>query len=90
MKPIWKQQHGSDGDELWLGIPTWDTENREGKLSIKFAYLKDGRIPRTAPEVPEDVVVDMLIMLAEHGRISPEQLNRIEEMLRRWGRVLTA
>jgi hypothetical protein len=83
MKPIWKKPHG-DGteDELWLGVPSWDPENREGKLSIKFAYRKDGRIPRTAPEVPEDIAVDMVVMLSEHGRLGPEALNKLRSVLR--------
>jgi hypothetical protein len=87
MKPIWKQSYGRDDAELWLGVPSWDTENKQGKLSIKFAYKKDGRIPRTAPEVPEEVVVEMIVMLADHGRLSPEDRNRIERMLVRVGNL---
>jgi hypothetical protein len=83
VKPIWKQLYGNDGSELWLGVPSWDSENKLGKLSIKFAYKKDGRIPRTAPEVPEDVVVEMIAMLTEHGRLSPEDRDRLERMIGR-------
>jgi hypothetical protein len=85
MRPIWKQPYSGDEEEaeLWLGVPSWDMENENGKLSIKYAYRKNGRIPRTAPEVPEDVVVDMILMLAQHGRLSPEQLDRLEELLNR-------
>jgi hypothetical protein len=84
MKPIWKKPYvttGEEADELWLGVPSWDPENKDGKLSIKFAYRKNGRIPRTAPEVPEDVVADMVVMLAEHGRISPDDLNKLRGIL---------
>jgi hypothetical protein len=84
VKPIWKQPYGAsgeEGDELWLGVPSWDSDNKEGKLSIKFAYRKNGRIPRTAPEVPENVVVDMVVMLAEHGRLSSEDLVKLEGIL---------
>ena len=70
MKPIWRKPYGKGDDELWIGVPSWD--NEDGKLSIKFAYRKDGRIPRTAPEVPEEVVIEMVMMLGEHGRLSPE------------------
>jgi hypothetical protein len=83
MKPIWKQPYEGEEAELWLGVPSWDRENENGRLSIKYAYRKNGRIPRTAPEVPEDVVVDMAIMLVEHGRLSAEQLDRLEDTLNR-------
>lgn len=85
VRPIWKKPYGEGGDELWLGVPSWDVDNEHGKLSIKFAYRKDGRVPRTAPEVPEEVVVDMLAMLGEHGRLSPKNRDRIETMISRMG-----
>lgn len=85
MKPIWKKPYGQGDDELWLGVPSWDVDNEHGKLSIKFAYRKDGRIPRTAPEVPEEVVVEMLVMLGEHGRLSPEDRERLDRMISRMG-----
>jgi len=85
MKPIWKKSFRDDDSELWLGVPSWDPENVDGKLSVKFAYRKDGRIPRTAPEVPEDVVVEMIAMLADHGRLSPEDRDRLERISARGG-----
>jgi hypothetical protein len=83
MRAIWKHQYGNTNEELWLGIPTWDPENKEGKLSVKFVYRKNGRIPRTSPEVPEKVVVDMIKFLGEHGRLSAAQLDELEELLQR-------
>ena len=83
MKPIWRKPYGKGDDELWIGVPSWD--NEDGKLSIKFAYRKDGRIPRTAPEVPEEVVVEMLLMLVAHGRLSPEDRERLERVISRIG-----
>ena len=82
MRPIWKKAYGEGDSELWLGVPSWDPENEHGKLSIKFAYRKDGRIPRTAPEVPEDVVVAMVDMLAEHGRLSSQDLDKLEGLVK--------
>jgi len=83
MRPIWKKSlRGSD--ELWLGVPSWDMDNKEGKLSIKFAYRKNGRIPRTAPEVPEEIVLEMILMLAEQQRLSPEQADRLEQIVSRY------
>ncbi len=87
MKPIWKKPYGPRDDELWVGVPSWDVDNENGKLSIKFAYRKDGRIPRTAPEVPEEVAVEMVVMLGEHGRISPADRERLEKMISRMGGV---
>ena len=80
MRPIWKHQYNAN-EELWLGVPTWDPENTEGKLSVKYVYRKNGRIPRTSPEVPEGLVVDMIRLLGEHGRLSIEQLDQLEELL---------
>lgn len=85
VKPIWRKPHGNADDELWLGVPSWDADNEDGKLSIKFAYRKDGRIPRTAPEVPEEVVVEMIEMLGEHGRLGPGDRERLERMISRMG-----
>ena len=78
MKAIWKKPHGQGDNELWLGVPSWDADNEQGKLSIKFAYRKDGKVPRTAPEVPEEVVVEMIEMLGEHGRLGPEDRERLD------------
>jgi hypothetical protein len=78
VKTIWKKPYGDC--ELRLGIPSWDKQNREGKLSIKFVYWKNDRIPRTAPEVPEDVVVDMVAMLAEHGRLSAQDRRKLSKL----------
>jgi len=91
MKPIWKQKYGDNGHELWLGIPTWDPGNKEGRLSIKYAYrLEGGRIPRTAPEVPERVITSMLLMLGEHGRLKPEEIDQIEALINRLrGRIIS-
>jgi hypothetical protein len=83
MKPIWKQDHEGEGNELWLGVPTWDPDNRRGQLSIKFAYRVNGRIPRTAPEVPERVITPMLVMLGDHGRLKPEEIDQIEALVNR-------
>jgi hypothetical protein len=79
MKKIWTKPYGTDGSELWIGVPSWQ-EPKE-KLSIKFAYLKGGKVPRTAPEVPEEVVVDMVAMLAEHGRLTATDLDKLATVL---------
>lgn len=84
MKPIWKKSMSSDSEgnhELWLGVPSWDKENERGELSIKFAYQKGGRVPRTAPEVPENIVMEMVVMLAEHGRLGPDDLGKLQGLL---------
>jgi hypothetical protein len=83
MKPIWRQPYGEVDHELWLGVPTWDPDNKEGLLSIKFAYRVNGRIPRTAPEVPERVITPMVVMLGEHGRLKAEDLDQLEALVNR-------
>lgn len=83
MKPIWKEEFEDEGNELWLGVPTWDPNNKDGQLSIKFAYRVNGRIPRTAPEVPERVITPMLLMLGEHGRLKPEDIDQVEALVNR-------
>jgi len=83
MKPIWKRSFEDEGNELWLGVPTWDPDNKHGQLSIKFAYRVNDRIPRTAPEVPERVITPMLVMLGEHGRLKPEEIDQIEALVNR-------
>ena len=82
MRPVWKKVLDED-QELWLGIPTWDRKNVEGFLSVKYAYRKNGRVPRSAPEVPEEVAVEMVLMLGENRRLSQQQLEKLEQMVKR-------
>ena len=70
MKVIVKEEYG-DGAQLWFGVPTWDPAGRSGEMSVKYAYRAKGggRWARTSPEVPESVVLDMLVMLNRQGRL---------------------
>jgi hypothetical protein len=70
-----KESKMADG-EIWFGIPTWDPADRNGLRSVKFAYkTSGGRWARTSPEVPEAVVWEMLLTLADHERL-PKFLGR--------------
>ena len=55
--------------ELRIGWASWDKGEYEAR-SIKFAYLdSSGKISRGSPELPFDVLVDMLLLAAEQGEL---------------------
>ena len=80
MKPtlISKREDGSD---IRIGWASWDKGNFESK-SIKFAY-KDGsgKISRGSPEVPFDVLIEMVIFAYEQGELSDEQTKNLKHAL---------
>lgn len=56
--------------ELRLGWASWDDGSLTAR-SIKYAYRDgSGKISRGAPEIPLDVLVDMLRYAAEQGELS--------------------
>ena len=61
--------------ELRIGWASWDDDKYEAR-SIKYAYRdSSGKISRGSPELPFDVLVDMLLLAEEQGelaRIVPE------------------
>lgn len=62
-----KHGHG----EIWFGIPTWDPAGQTGTRSVKFAYRtkNQAKWARTSPEVPEDIVGEMFVMLKDEGHL---------------------
>lgn len=67
---------GTDG-ELRVGWASWD-EGAFEKRSIKWAYKgRDGRVARTSPELPVDVLVEMALFAYEQRELSPEQVERL-------------
>lgn len=70
--------------ELRLGWSSWD-KGRFEKKSIKYAYKdKSGKISRGSPELPIDVIVDMMIFAAENGVLYDEKvfaISRAKEAL---------
>ena len=55
--------------ELRIGWASWDDGNYEER-SIKFAYPdSSGKISRGSPELPFEVLVDMLRLAADQGEL---------------------
>lgn len=55
--------------ELRIGWASWDHGEYEAR-SIKFAYPdSSGKISRGSPELPFDVLVDMLLLAADEGEL---------------------
>jgi hypothetical protein len=69
-----------DGD-LRVGWASWDNGLFQCR-SIKYAYRdSSGKISRGAPELPVDILVDMLIYAVEKGELSSEELNKLQEII---------
>ena len=63
-----KRKSYRDGD-LRVGWASWD-EGAYTARSIKYAYQdKTGKISRGAPELPFDILMDMLIFAADEGEL---------------------
>lgn len=55
--------------ELRIGWASWDDGQYKSR-SIKFAYAdSSGKISRGSPELPFDILVDMLILAADQGEL---------------------
>jgi hypothetical protein len=70
---------GTEG-EVRIGWASWD----EGYQveSIKWAYHdKRGHIARSSPEVPFDVLVEMIIFALDEGRLSAQDIEKIREKI---------
>ena len=64
--------------ELRVGWASWDKGKLENK-SIKYAYRdKRGWISRGSPEVPFDILTEMIIFAKEQGELSSNEITRIK------------
>lgn len=86
MTPTYTKPY-KDGD-LRIGWASWDRDKETKKMryksrSIKYAYLKDGKISRGAPELPFDILLDMVVLAAEQGELEayPERVQLAYEKL---------
>ncbi len=71
---------GTDGD-LRIGWASWDEGEYKTK-SIKWAYRDAaGKISRGAPEVPFDVLVEMVLFAREKGELTQEQIETLRNAL---------
>ena len=70
-----------DGD-LRIGIASWDAGDFKSR-SIKYAYRdKSGKVSRGCPELPFDVLVEMLIVALKQKELTIEQVERLKYHLR--------
>jgi len=77
MVPTYKKDY-HDG-ELRIGWASWD-KGRFQDRSIKYAYPNSkGRISRGSPELPFDILVDMVILAYQQGELSPDEVKNIKE-----------
>lgn len=66
-----------EGREIRIGWASWD-DNEFKNRSIKYVY-KDasGKISRGCPELPFDVLVDMILVAKRQGELSIEQIQTL-------------
>jgi hypothetical protein len=65
-----------EGD-LRIGWASWDDGNYQSR-SIKYAYPdSSGKISRGCPELPFDILVDMVILAHQKGELSSKEVARI-------------
>jgi hypothetical protein len=61
--------HGDNHGALQVGWASWDKDQYKAR-SIKWAYPdKSGKTSRGAPEIPFDILLDMVIYAAEQGEL---------------------
>ena len=66
--------------ELRIGWASWD-ENSFRDRSIKWAFRdSSGKISRGCPELPFDVLVDMVLLAQRQGELAPEQIERMRQV----------
>jgi len=77
--PTTKREYG-DG-ELRIGWASWD--NGEFKhRSIKYAYKdRSGKVSRGCPELPFDVLVDIVSYAYEEGELTEEFVQKLRDTL---------
>ena len=76
MIPITKKiyKHG----EIRIGWASWDKGEYKSK-SIKWAYKnRSNKISRGAPEVPFDVLIEMVMFSLKEGALTVEQIKQLK------------
>ena len=80
MVPTFSQAYGL-GD-LRIGIASWDKGDFKSR-SIKYAYRdKSGKVSRGCPELPFEVLVEMVIVALKQKELTVEQVERLRYHLR--------
>lgn len=71
----------SERGSLRIGWASWDDGSLRER-SIKYAYLNEsGKISRGCPELPFDILVDMLLLAIKQNELSPEDLEKIRKAI---------
>ncbi len=77
MIPTHKEPY-KDG-EIRIGWASWD-DNAPESRSIKYAYKNaSGKISRGCPELPFDILVDMILVAKRKNELSIEQIEEIRK-----------
>ena len=67
--------------DLRIGWASWDDGNFQDR-SIKYAYPDtSGKISRGSPELPFDILVDMILLAHQQGELSSAQIRRLKRAL---------
>jgi hypothetical protein len=76
--PTFIKPHHEKGD-LRIGWASWDEGTFECR-SIKWAYHDaSGKISRGSPEIPFNVLVDMVLLAHEQGELSTKDTRRLRK-----------
>jgi hypothetical protein len=72
-------QYNNTGEQLRIGWASWD-DNTFQYRSIKYVYLDtSGKISRGCPELPFDILVDMVIAANQQGELSEGDIEKIKK-----------
>jgi hypothetical protein len=70
--------HGTTRGDLRIGWASWDDGSYTSR-SIKFAYPDaSGKVSRGSPELPFEVLVDMLILAHQQGELDAADIAKIK------------
>ncbi len=67
--------------ELRIGWASWDHGSYKNR-SIKYAYKdKSGKVSRGCPELPFDILVDMVVLARSEGELPPDLVERLRDAI---------
>ena len=70
-------QHGETVGDLRIGWASWDGNQYKAR-SIKWAYRDEsGKISRGSPEIPLDMLADMVVLAHEQGELDASDVAKI-------------
>ncbi|QTR47672.1 hypothetical protein J9253_07065 [Thiothrix litoralis] len=67
-------------DQLRIGWASWDEGSYQCR-SIKFVYFdKSGKVSRGCPELPFDVLVDMVALAYQQNELSADEVKKLRDV----------